>query len=128
MTSPTPRADIIKCIIWTIVLAALCLALDRLHGAPGDTPSGQVQITLTWDPSPPGEEVVAYYVRQSTNVLGPWSVVSSTVSTNAVLTLPAPGRWFWIVTASNWWGESVPSNTNSTPLPAGKVGALTLTR
>lgn len=118
----------LKLSVVLLIAAIILLALDRVIGAPGDTPTGPVAITLYWDPNPPAEEVQVYVVRQATNVLGPWSIVATPTTTNTIITLPVPGKWFWFVTASNFWGESVPSNTNSTPLPAGKVQATKISR
>lgn len=78
-------------------------------------------VTLSWDPNPAEEDVIAYIIYQSTNVAGPYTAIATVTGTNAVLPLP-PGRYFWYVVASNFWGlASLPSNTVGTPPQATKV-------
>lgn len=86
------------------------------------------EVTLMWNASDPTEEIQRYFIYQATNVTGPFGVVTN-VSTNTVrLTLPEPGRYFWFVTASNFWFESAPSNITNTPSVATKVQATKLQR
>jgi len=108
-----------------IVLAAWILsywALSRLPPLPG------VEVGLAWDANPTNEEVLSYQVYQASNVIGPWELVLTVTNTNATIRLPSPRRAFWYVTASNYWGESGPSNITNTPSQAGKVNGLGITR
>lgn len=100
-------------------LAHLCLALLSIATA--------AAITLQWDPNPASEEVQVYKVYQATNVAGPWTIVGQTTNTTYTTPVP-PGRYFWYVTASNFWSESLPSNTVNTPETATKVAPPKVTR
>lgn len=72
-------------------------------------------VVVYWDPNPPEDEVTGYHVYQSTNVLGPFDVVATTSGTNATVTNIDQGQYYFYVTASNFWGESRPSETVNTP-------------
>ena len=74
-------------------------------------------LRLEWDPSANAD---AYNVYQSTNVAGPWQCVGTTSGTNYILTVE-PAAYFFFVTASNFWGESGPSNLASTPAKCDSV-------
>lgn len=69
-----------------------------------------VDVKLAWDANDPAEEVIAYRLYQATNITGLWVVVQVVTTNAATVSLPAPGRYFWYVTASNFWTESGPSN------------------
>lgn len=78
-------------------------------------------VTLSWDPNAADEQITSYMVYQSTNVTGPFFIVATVTTTNVVLPVP-PGRYYWYVVASNFWGlASLPSNTVGTPPQATKV-------
>jgi hypothetical protein len=77
-------------------------------------------VTVTWDPNPVDEEVTSYHVYQATNVAGPFNHVAVVTNTTWSAPLP-PGKYFWYITASNFWTESLPSQTVGTPNPAAKV-------
>jgi hypothetical protein len=113
---------------WMLWITLVFFGLALLFSAEPPMPPEPVTVTLSWTNAPADQEVTAYYVRQATNITGPWTVVVATTNTQRTITLPSQGRWFWFVTASNFWGESIPSNTNSTPIPAGKVQDVKLTR
>jgi hypothetical protein len=85
------------------------------------------EVTLAWDASPPEEEVSSYKVYQATNVVGPYEVVLITPTNFARITLPAPGRYFWYVTAVNFW-ESEPSNIVNSPAKASAITTLRISR
>lgn len=75
-------------------------------------------VTLAWDwPIP--ESPDAFIIYHSTNVtvtLTNWQKLVTVSGTNREVTVPAvPGVHFYYATSSNYWGESVPSNTASTP-------------
>lgn len=84
-------------------------------------------LTLTWDPNPAEDQVTSYQVYQATNVAGPYTLIGSTTNTSFTLPLP-PGRYFFYVTASNFWTESSPSQTVSTPPLAAKVATPKIAR
>ncbi len=70
--------------------------------------------TLYWDY--PTNEVanVSFNVYFSTNISTPstnWTVITNVPATTNVVVPIAPGNNFWFVTATNEWGESIPSNT-----------------
>jgi len=82
-------------------------------------------ITLSWDygtNSPPD----VYKLYASTSLTAPttgWTLIATVPGSIQEVTLSnvvAQQRWFY-VTASNWWGESPPSNTTGTPQPPGQV-------
>ena len=86
-----------------------------------------ILITLLWDANPPSDEVERYYVWQTTNVSVPFVQVTN-VATNGIAFDRVPGRYYFYVTASNWWGMSAPSNTTNTPTVASNVTTLKLQR
>ena len=56
-----------------------------------------------------------YHSLTITNPL-PWTVMTNIVGTNLVCSLNIiPGEHYFYVTASNFWGESVPSNILGLP-------------
>lgn len=65
---------------------------------------------LVWD-YPTGEATnVSFNVFFTTNIAAPgWSFVTNVTGTTATVNI-LPGNGFWIVTATNEWGESIPSN------------------
>lgn len=85
-------------------------------------------ITLQWDANDPVEEVAGYRVYQSTNVAGTYLPIGSTNGTSFTVRGLTPGVYFFYVTASNLWGESLPSNTVKTPPPAGAVKKVVITK
>lgn len=85
-------------------------------------------VHLAWDANPPEDEVQAYYVHQSTNVAGPYLVVTNS-ATNAIrVWVPKADQYFWYVTASNFWSVSEPSNIANTPTVASNVTTLKIQR
>lgn len=83
--------------------------------------------TLFWNPNPDSDGVQAYKLYQATSVIGPWTHVASTANTSLVVNL-APGQYFFFVTASNFWGESGPSNITNTPTVASNITTLRIQR
>lgn len=73
-----------------------------------------ILITLLWDANPASDEVERYYVWQTTNVTVPFVQVTN-VATNGVTFDRVPGRYFFYVTASNFWGMGPQSNITNTP-------------
>lgn len=87
-----------------------------------------VDVTLIWNANDPLDQVEGYRLYQSTNIAGPFNYIGSANTTNFVVTGLSPGVYFWYVTATNYWGESLPSNKASTPPVAGKVMQLKVNR
>lgn len=85
-------------------------------------------VLLQWDANPTSDEVQAYYVHQSSNVAGPYLIVTNSATNIARVQLTNQGRYFWYVTASNFWGVSGQSNTTNTPTVASNVTTLRLQR
>jgi hypothetical protein len=60
--------------------------------------------------------------------LAQWTPLTNIAGTNLSVTLNIePGVHCFFLTASNWWGESDPSNVASTPAPP-RSGNLTIRR
>ncbi len=89
-------------------------------------------ISLTWDydtNSPP--DVFKLYT--STNAAMPttnWTLVAGVSGTirNITISNINAQQCFFYVTASNWWGESTPSNVAGTPQIPGSVGNLRISQ
>ncbi len=83
-------------------------------------------VTLCWE-YPAAEQTpdLHFRVYHSTNPdlpLYKWTPLTNTAGTNCSITVPVErGRHFFYITASNWWGESDPSNIASTPAPPRSV-------
>lgn len=77
-------------------------------------------ISLSWDACPPAAEVTSYNLYSSPTVAGPY-VMLTNVTTNFVRLAVTQGQCFYFVTASNFWTESLPSNTVHTPAVADPV-------
>jgi hypothetical protein len=69
-------------------------------------------ITLVWDANDPTEQVTGYnlYEKSGTN----WVKVATTTNTTHTLDVQ-PGVHVFVVTATNFWGESPFSSTAETP-------------
>jgi len=84
-------------------------------------PSGPTPITFAWN-YPSNVQVDVFKIYSSTNVNLPltnWALISTVPGTNATANfLIQPGIWFFYCTASNFWGESGPSNITNTPAVA----------
>ncbi len=100
-----------------LVITATAMAVV-LPGTPRDT------ITLAWDYSSNDADVFKLY--SSTNIAIPltnWTLAATTSGTNRFVTVSnivARQQWFY-VTASNWWGETYPSNIAGTVQMLGAV-------
>jgi hypothetical protein len=110
------------------MIVRLILLLSALAVSP---PTPVIELTwdydyeqAVWDQRYP----VTFRVYQSESVTGPYEVKLETTNRAVNLELPYRGRFFFYVTASNFWGESWPSNTNNTPMPAGVPKTLNLRR
>jgi len=94
-----------------------CVLSLVLHAAVGD-------VSLQWDNSPTNQMIIAYHIYGSTNITAPLSSwprlltvpATFTGATNTMATVRiVPGQFFFVVTSSNLWGESLFSNVASTP-------------
>lgn len=100
-------------------LVAVGLAL---HAAvvPGVFPT---QVTLKWDQYPTNQisPDLVFKIYSHTNIAVPftnWPVVKTVAGTNLSTTFPMqPAARYFVLTASNFWGESSFSNVASTPAP-----------
>lgn len=82
-----------------------------------------VPLTLAWDPNPSDQQVIVYNIYGATTVTGVWTlqaIVSGTLS-NYTLQVDNSHPAFFYVTASNFWGESNPSNITNSPSVTSKV-------
>lgn len=95
------------------VAAVLCL------GAPPGVI--RTNVTLAWDPYPTNQisPDLVLKVYSSTNATAPlstWPLLTTVNPTNSTVTLPTDAQQrFFVMTASNWWGESFFSNVTNTP-------------
>lgn len=88
---------------------------------------GAGAITLLWDQPPSNQQVERWYIYRSDQVTGPWNCIGSSTTTSFWFSL-APCEAFFYVTASNFWGESAPSNITNTPAPTSKTTNVTIQR
>lgn len=89
------------------------------------------ELVLTWESVPEDASNLWYRVYSETNITtlstnSPVTIVPGT--TNTVRVVVNPGRRFWMVTASNLWGESPPSNVTAAPGLLTNVTGLKLTK
>jgi hypothetical protein len=98
-----------------------------MFDAPSNPPLHQV--TLAWDygnvPENSDTNVIwlitdpdTFILRATNNLTAPlpWPVVTNVSGSNRTVTISMlPGRRFFYLTASNYWGESDASNTAMTP-------------
>lgn len=88
------------------------------------------KVKLIWDY--PADQItnVTFNLHYSTNISVPltnWPTLTNVSTTNVDLDTQ-PGAYFFYVTASNFWGESDPSNVASTPAAPGTTYNLKITR
>lgn len=88
------------------------------------------EVILEWNPSPTTQEVKGYSIWMATNIGGPWQRITNTIGTetNATVSVPAPGAYFFFCTATNFWGESEPSNIAWTPPKATAIEGVKIER
>jgi hypothetical protein len=69
-----------------------------------------------------------YHSLNVTNPL-PWTVITNIVGTSLICPLDVVrGEHYYYVTASNIWGESLPSNISGTPPVAKTIISLKITK
>ena len=113
----------------------LIVALALLGGTATASAPPLKEIVLAWDYT--SRDVDAFVLRGTptlTTNLAAWPVlatipalVSNTIVTNFTLTME-PGQMFFVLTASNFWGESGFSNITNTPNIAPAGSGLNLKR
>ncbi len=79
-------------------------------------------VRVEWDhDTQPDEGVVTFWLRSSTDATLPlieWPVIAQTAEKQAAINIE-PGKRFFVVQASNFWGLSEFSNVTNTPtIPA----------
>lgn len=86
-------------------------------------------VTLEWNGSPSVEEVKGYAIWHATNIAGPWERITNSIGTETNATVNVPvGVHFFFVTATNFWGESEPSNIAWTPPKASAIEKVKIER
>lgn len=94
--------------------------------------SHAADLRLAWDYAP--EELgtnMVFKLYSHTNANEPatnWAVTILPGTGTTARVVMIPERRFWFVTASNFWGESGPSNIAGAPNPATNVTGLKLSR
>ena len=101
-----------------MLFRSLLFPLTLLALGPAFTPSGRINLSWSY-PTNEFDTNLVFRVYSSTNAtdfLTNWSVLTNVVGTNLSATVTiAPGARFFFMTASNFWGESNPSEVASTP-------------
>ena len=88
--------------------------------------SAALALTISWDYPADEMDGITFYVYETTNVIGGnWAIKTNTTATNVSFAV-APGKRFYRATASNFWGESDPSNIINTPEVAKMPANLTI--
>lgn len=103
----------------------IAIAALAALAAVASVPMVPTNITLSWNPQ---ADVDSFYLYGSTNLNAPmpWPAVTNTPGTNSQITIQIlPSQQFFYLTASNFWGESGPSNTVRTP-PSVAAGAVAI--
>lgn len=100
-------------LISLVVGGLLFVAFGQSNPQPQPEP-----VTLQWDY--PSNEIAGitfriYHSTDATAPLSQWQLLATVPETNRVSIEVIPGAHFFVGTASNFWGESVFSNTAYTP-------------
>ena len=110
------------------VLALIVLLGSRARAV---IPTGPTPITFAWN-YPSNVQVDVFKIYSSTHVNLPttnWTLISTVSGTNTSAPfLLQPGIWFFYCTASNFWGETGPSNITNTPAVPVDVPGTSLSR
>lgn len=104
-------------ILLTFGLAVLAVASVVFAAGPG----GPQPVRLEWDY--PDDSAEVFKIYSHTNLESPltnWGVLTNVAGTNrgCAVSIEA-GRRFFLCTASNYWGESLPSNRPGLPAVVG---------
>ena len=110
-----------------LFLSALVCAVAVVAFAAGTVPASKT-VSFTWDYDT-NSVVDAFKLYTSTNVNAPstnWTLIGTVSSSIRAINLSnvAPAQAWYFVTASNMWGESLPSNIVGTPQPPNAVTNL----
>lgn len=84
-------------------------------------------VDLSWTYSPSEVSNVTFNIYFSTNVALPttnWTLITNISGTNVTIQV-SPGQGFYFATASNAFGESLPSNTAQVTIPR-NINSLTI--
>jgi hypothetical protein len=105
-------------------------ALPAPPSAPASVPA-VTTIRLTWNyPTNELAGIDKFKIYFSTNAAAPltnWVVLTNVTSPALTATVAlAPQAGFFFCTASNFWGESLPSNTNALPAPPRFINSLAI--
>lgn len=93
--------------------------------------SNGAELTLQWDHVSEDSSNLHYRVYSETNIAtlstnSPVTIIHG--MSNTVRVVVNPGRRFWMVTATNIWGESAPSNIYAAPSLLTNVPGLKITK
>ena len=106
-------------VLLTIVLPSPTRAADATITLAWDYPTNELSMTLTFK---------LYHSETLTLPAAQWTVLTNIPGTSLQVTVPVTiSQHYFYLTASNWWGESDPSNVASTPAPP-RSGRLTIHR
>ncbi len=100
---------------WFALVSALALVLT-IHAA---------DIQFGWLASATVDPTISYNLYWSTNMTAPFVLYGNTTNLTITVTNLTPAVYRFYVTATNIWGESVPSNMVQTP--PGRPSAVTIT-
>jgi hypothetical protein len=93
--------------------------------------AGPVTVQVYWNPPASGSPDLykLYATNDAAAPLNTWPLLTAIPGnvTNASLSL-VPGQVFFYLTASNFWGESGPSNITNTPAVLTNASRLQITR
>jgi len=98
------------------------LSSTFLYSAP---PNGNIR--CEWDYAPTEVTNVVFRLYRSTDAVN-YTVLTNVVGSTNVDLVVTPGKNWFYVTASNFWGESTPSNIASTPAAPNASGNLKTTK
>jgi len=88
------------------------------------------ELPLTWIYDPiEQQDIDVWKLYHTDNLNDPidwklFGVYTNNLSTNLIMVDITPGQHFFILTASNYWGESLPSNRARTKFAPNKINTL----
>lgn len=102
------------------LLGLLCLLTIIALSAPGTL---RPNIELYWSPNPPAEQVTAYRLYSKAFMTDNWALAFTLPGSATNLFLqPTDAGKYYVITASNLWGESPFSATVWAPPPPSSNG------
>lgn len=111
------------CVCVCVLISFVCL------GAPPGVLRTNVPLTWTYPTNLLSTNLI-FKVYSSTNVSVPvtnWPLTATVIGTNTNVVLPINAQQrFFVLTASNWWGESDFSNVAQTPPVPSDEGTLSI--